>query len=52
MLLDRTHRKNLIAVVSIQSCGSFCAYLLAYYTKYLPGSFFSNYAMVGFADII
>lgn len=43
-------RRNLIAVVIINSACSFASYFLAYYTKYFPGSFFVNYTMIGIAD--
>lgn len=43
-------RRNLIAVVILNSATAFCANLLGYYTKYFPGSFFVNYAIIGFAD--
>jgi hypothetical protein len=29
---------------------SFCNYLVGYYSKYFPGSFFVNYAITGVAD--
>ena len=43
-------RRNLIAVVILNSGASFCNYLLGYYTKYFPGIFFVNYALIGLAD--
>jgi hypothetical protein len=34
----------------VQSVSSFCNYLVGYYSKYFPGSFFINYAITGVAD--
>lgn len=43
-------RRNLIAAVLLNSCCAFCGYLVGYYTKYFPGNFFVNYAVLGIAD--
>jgi hypothetical protein len=43
-------RRNLIAAVLLNSCCAFCNYLVGYYTKYFPGNFFFNYAVLGVAD--
>lgn len=43
-------RRNLIAAVLLNSCCAFCNYLVGYYTKYFPGNFFFNYAVLGIAD--
>ena len=43
-------RRNLIAAVLLNSCCAFCNYLVGYYTKYFPGNFFFNYAVIGVAD--
>ena len=43
-------RRNLIAIVIFNSAASFNAYLIGYYSKYVPGSFFINYAIIGLAD--
>lgn len=34
----------------LNSCCGFCTYLVGYYTKYFPGNFFFNYAIIGVAD--
>lgn len=36
----------------LQSSGSFSIYLLGYYSKYFPGSFFVNFTAIGFADMV
>lgn len=43
-------RRNWIAIVTINLSANFCSYMISYYTKYFPGSFFVNYAFVGVAD--
>jgi hypothetical protein len=43
-------RRNLIGAVLLNSACAFNNYLIGYYTKYFPGSFFLNYALIGIAD--
>ena len=37
-------------MVILNSSSSFSSYFIGYYTKYFPGSFFVNYAIIGVAD--
>jgi hypothetical protein len=45
-------KRNLIGTVLINSVCAFNNYLIGYYTKYFPGSFFVNYALIGLADAL
>jgi Na+/melibiose symporter-like transporter len=45
-------RNNLIGVILISSAANFSSYLIGYYTKYFPGNFFFNYAIIAFADCV
>jgi len=36
----------------ISSAANFSSYLIGYYTKYFPGSFFVNYAIISLADCV
>jgi hypothetical protein len=46
----QTLRRNLIGAVLLNSACAFNNFLIGYYTKYFPGSFFVNYALLGVAD--
>lgn len=39
-----------MGAVLLNSACAFNNYLIGYYTKYFPGSFFFNYALIGIAD--
>jgi hypothetical protein len=49
---NKSLRKNLIAVVLLNSTCAFNNILVGFYTKYFPGSFFFNYAVLGIADSV
>ena len=42
----------MIGVILISSAANFSSYLIGYYTKYFPGNFFVNYAILAFADCV
>ena len=48
---NRQMRNNLVGVCVLSSTTAFCNYMIGYYTKYFPGSFYVNYGILGVADM-
>ena len=50
LLSERQHLVNLLIFMSMWSITSFSGIMIIYYFKYLPGNFFLNYVIGGFAS--
>jgi hypothetical protein len=51
LIQNKTHLKNIVAVMGFWAIFSFSYYLVGFFIKYFPGNIFVNFAMFGLADI-